>query len=226
MPRGGSTARQRPAAACSSTSERPASVTPVAGSTAADAADGNARAVSTLTDHDAVRASTQVELEGLLRGVDHQQERPVGRLPIGGLAAEGDRDGRGHSSCSSRLCHRLAVRAVPVHVVAATGDRGRAVQELSPAEDRMLAPQPAQVGDEVDERMLAAGGGPVQPADRVVLAVGVVVAGLGAAELVAAEEHRDALRQQQRREEVAALAGAQLQDARVVGRSLRAAGSP
>ena len=39
---------------------------------------------------------------------------------------------------------------------------------------------------------------PVEPRDLVVLAVGVVVAALGAAELVAAEQHRHALRQQQR----------------------------
>ena len=53
---------------------------------------------------------------------------------------------------------------------------------------------------------------PVVPGDLVVLAVGVVVAALGAAELVAAEQHRDALGQQQRGQEVASLAVAQRQD--------------
>ena len=46
---------------------------------------------------------------------------------------------------------------------------------------------------------------PVDPGDLVVLAVGVVVALLGPAHLVAGEQHRDSLRQEQRREEVALL---------------------
>ena len=50
---------------------------------------------------------------------------------------------------------------------------------------------------------------PVVPGHLVVLAVAVVVAVLRAPDLVAAEQHRHALRQQQRREEVALLARAQ-----------------
>ena len=46
---------------------------------------------------------------------------------------------------------------------------------------------------------------------------------LRAAELVAAEDHRHALRQQQRRQQVALLTGAQLVDLGIVGRSLGAA---
>ena len=53
---------------------------------------------------------------------------------------------------------------------------------------------------------------PVVPGDLVVLAVGVVVAVLGAADLVAAEEHGHALRQEQRGQEVALLAAAQRDD--------------
>ena len=64
---------------------------------------------------------------------------------------------------------------------------------------------------------------PLVPGDLVVLAPGVVVAVLGAAQLVAAEEHRDALRQHERHEEVALLAGAQRVDLRIVGRALGAA---
>ena len=54
---------------------------------------------------------------------------------------------------------------------------------------------------------------PVGPADLVVLAVGVVVAALRLAELVAAADHRHALREQQRRHEVALLPLAQLEHA-------------
>ena len=64
---------------------------------------------------------------------------------------------------------------------------------------------------------------PVEPADLVVLAIGVVVALLRARELVARQHHRRALRQQQRCEEVAHLPLAQGVDARIVGRTLGAA---
>ena len=64
---------------------------------------------------------------------------------------------------------------------------------------------------------------PVDPADLVVLAIGVVVAVLRAAELVAGKQHRRALRQQQRREEIALLALAQRDDLGIVGRAFGAA---
>src|SRR3712207_7389951 len=56
----------------------------------------------------------------------------------------------------------------------------------------------------------------VEPGDLGVLAPGVVVAALRAAELVAAEQHRRALAEQQRGQEVALLAGAKRVD---LGRS-------
>ena len=55
---------------------------------------------------------------------------------------------------------------------------------------------------------------PVVPGHLVVLAVGVVVAALGAADLVAAEDHGHAGGQQQRAEQVAPLAGPQRVDRR------------
>ncbi len=64
---------------------------------------------------------------------------------------------------------------------------------------------------------------PVHPCQLAVLAVGVVVATLRARELVAVAEHRYALGQHQRGDEVAHLAGTQLQDARIVGLALRPA---
>src|SRR5581483_3260573 len=57
---------------------------------------------------------------------------------------------------------------------------------------------------------------PVEPGDLTVLAPGVVVALLRAAELVAAEQHRNALRQEQRREEVALLPCTQRVDRGIV----------
>ena len=63
---------------------------------------------------------------------------------------------------------------------------------------------------------------PVEPRDVVVLAVGVVVAALGAADLVAAEHHRHTLAEQQRRHQVPLLALAQRDDRRVVRLALGA----
>ena len=64
---------------------------------------------------------------------------------------------------------------------------------------------------------------PVQPGELVVLAVGVVVAVLRVAELVAGQQHRHALREEQRGDEVALLPLAQRDDVRVVGRPFGAA---
>src|ERR1700687_1389113 len=61
---------------------------------------------------------------------------------------------------------------------------------------------------------------PVLPCDPVVLAVGIVVAVLGAAHLVAAEDHRTALRDQHRGEQVATAAGAQPEDGGILGVAL------
>ena len=51
---------------------------------------------------------------------------------------------------------------------------------------------------------------PIEPADLVVLAIGVVVAVLGPAEFVAARQHRHALGKKEGGEEIAALSGAQV----------------
>ena len=64
---------------------------------------------------------------------------------------------------------------------------------------------------------------PVKPTDIAVLAIGIVVAPLGTAHLVAHEQHRRAGRQHLQREKVLDLAVAQRLDRRIVGRSFRAA---
>ena len=61
------------------------------------------------------------------------------------------------------------------------------------------------------------------PADVAVLAVGVVVALLGATELVAGQQHWRALAEQQRGQHIADLPGADTLDFGIVGRALDAA---
>ena len=103
--------------------------------------------------------------------------------------------------------------------------RGRpAAEEAPPPEHRVLGAQPDERADVVQQLGVVLGADrPVDPGDLVVLAVGVVVALLGAADLVAREQHRHALGQQQRGQEVALLPGPQREDRRVVGRALGAA---
>src|SRR5271165_3519851 len=63
---------------------------------------------------------------------------------------------------------------------------------------------------------------PVVPTDLVVLAVGVVVAALGAQDLIAAAQHGNPLRKKQRRQQVACLYFARPVDLRIIGRPLGA----
>src|SRR5271167_2810027 len=58
---------------------------------------------------------------------------------------------------------------------------------------------------------------PVQPTDFIVLAVGVVVALLGARHFVASENHGNAMRDQQNGDKVLALTRAQFVNRRVIG---------
>ena len=65
--------------------------------------------------------------------------------------------------------------------------------------------------------------GPVEPGQLVVLGVGVVVAALGAADLVAGGQHRRAARQEERGEQGADIGGARGGDDRIGDRSFDAA---
>ena len=94
-------------------------------------------------------------------------------------------------------------------------------EEVAPAEDRLAAAQRDHLADEGLQLLVDAV--PVEPGQLGVLTPGVVVALLAAAELVAAEQHRHALGEQQRGQEVALLAGPQRVDLRIVGVALDAA---
>ena len=92
----------------------------------------------------------------------------------------------------------------------------RAGEEMLPAKHRVILAQATEPRREVDQLALLSGGAPVEPAELIVLAVAVVVAVLGARELISAQQQRDAFGQHQRGQEIAALTGAQLQDILVV----------
>ena len=135
------------------------------------------------------------------------------------LAVEEHADAPGVAGLPVVLAHLAAVEAEPGEVLDAADPPP--LEPAPAAEDRVMAAQlgdPPAPGLEVVVDVV-----PVEPRQLGVLAVGVVVAGLGAADLVAAEDHRHALREQQGGEDVAALLGAQGEHLLVVGLALDAA---
>src|SRR5262249_19433719 len=99
-----------------------------------------------------------------------------------------------------------------------------AVQPALRAKLGELAAQPGQMADEVGEILgLVAKTVPIDPADLIVLAVGIVVAVLRIADLVAGEQQRRTLREQEAGELVLPQLAAQRDDIGIVGRALDAA---
>src|SRR5660398_245726 len=91
------------------------------------------------------------------------------------------------------------------------------------AQHRRVAAQPQQLADQAEQGNLVRADVPVHPGDLVVLAVGVVVAVLGAPHLIARQQHRHAGGQQQGSQQVALQLATDGVDGRVVGRTLDAA---
>ncbi len=99
--------------------------------------------------------------------------------------------------------HRLAVGGEPLQVGSATVARRATGEEGAPPQHRVGGAQAGEVPggrQQVGALLVEV---PVEPGDLVVLAERVVVAALGAADLVSAVEHRHAGGQQQGAEEVA-----------------------
>src|SRR5262249_25526755 len=107
-------------------------------------------------------------------------------------AVEEDPERAGVPLAPVALAHLAAVGLEPADVLdAGTVDRP-AQEPAPPPEDRVAVAQRDQLGGE--RQQVLVGRLPVEPGDLAVLAIGVVVAALGAADLVAPQEHRDALR--------------------------------
>ena len=150
------------------------------------------------------------------------------RFPVNGddHAVEAVRDGLGEDHDQG-----LAGRVVPVALgqgLAVGGSPGdvqigcaadrRAGQESIGAQGGMVAADRHQAGREVDQALV--GARPVQPSDRAILGVGVVVPPLGSAELRAHGQHRRPPRQQERREEGALVGEARGDNGGIVARPL------
>ena len=141
-------------------------------------------------------------------GVEQQQEGVIGDLLAAGVTV-GDRlavveqaDGAGEPGIPVVVAHLGAVGLAPAELGGAAN--GTAAEVAPPPQHGVVAAQRDEAASEVDQILVNVL--PVVPGDLVVLAVGVVVAALGAAGLVAAEQHRGPLGQQQGGQEVALLA--------------------
>ncbi len=123
--------------------------------------------------------------------------------------------------------HPLAIVTKPSDVAHADTMDLAALEEVCALNERMLPPQPDEIPREFEQhRALVVAirlERPIEPGERVVLAVGVVVALLGAADLVSGTQHRGALREQQGRQEIALLPAAHGANAGIVGLALDAA---
>ena len=96
-------------------------------------------------------------------------------------------------------------------------------EERAAPQHGMRFPQRDHHPDEPEEAGVPLPQRPVDPTDRIILAPGVVVAVLGAQELVARQDHRHALRDHEGRHQVPDLPAADREHGRIVGRSLDAA---
>ena len=99
---------------------------------------------------------------------------------------------------------------------------GAAREKAAAVQHRTCMPDVRQLAGEIVQLLLFGSPVPGKPTGFIVLAVGVVVAMLGAAVFIAAAQHGHALAEQQRSQEVAFLAGAQLVCGFVWGFAFRA----
>src|ERR1700722_10463982 len=118
--------------------------------------------------------------------------------------------------------HALAVRAKPDNVFVRMLGVGIMVIEHAAVEIRMLLPVLDHALRELQKRFSGGVQIPVIPRQFVVLTVTIVVALLGARELIAAADHRGTLREHERAPEIAHLPLAQLDDVRIVSGALHA----
>src|SRR6266513_3025755 len=87
----------------------------------------------------------------------------------------------------------------------------------------MILPELNKSSCELQKLVLLFVAYPIEPTDLVVLAISIVIPVLRPAPLIAAGQHRHALRQKKRRQEISALTIAQGIDLCVIGRSFDAA---
>ena len=149
------------------------------------------------------------EVERLVVGVEQQQERVVpDGLPLlvhllDRVSREPEPEAPGRAVRPLLVGHLLPVGSKPRQVLDLRTRDAATLEEASPVEHGMAETETYQAPRELDLGLGGARQRPVDPRELVVLAVGVVVSLLGPPDLVAPEQHRHALGQEESGEEVA-----------------------
>jgi hypothetical protein len=147
----------------------------------------------------AIRSTGQGEGDRLVIGIEQDEEHIVLHRPaplvalIHDVAVQQQADAADQAVRPLLVVHLQAIRAVPLDVLDLVAPDGPSLEEGAAMEDRVLLAQRDQPLGEAEQLALVPIEIPVEPADRVILAVGVVVPALGAPPLVAGDEHRHAL---------------------------------
>ena len=172
-------------------------------------------------------AGRQGELDGLMMGVEHQEQRRVRSSPLD--ARRLPAPVQQHAEAAQFRCptprpsSRSRWRRSRTTSFTSRSGFISPVRKRETPQHRVEMKRRRQATEEVHERQTLLIHLPMDPADLVVLAIGVVVAVLRPAELVAGADHRRALRQDQRGEQIAELTPSQRLNVLVVSRPLGAA---
>ena len=141
----------------------------------------------------ALRHRRQAEIDLIVMGVDHQQQRGVGpgTTNPGFLGAAIHQHAQAAALAVFPLLggHFVAIRREPGDVLHADVFVVVAHQETPAPQDRVRQAQLDQALDELEQGLAVIVQVPVDPADLAVLAIGIVVAVLSASELVPGDDH-------------------------------------
>ena len=172
-------------------------------------------------------AGRQCELHHVVVGVEHDKKGCVLAPPLdpADLCASVQK----HAETAGEFVvpglgrHLRSVRVDPGYILDVDVRIYLAGEKPGSAQDRIKMEQRREAPKKLDQRQLLFVQLPVRPADLVVLAIGVVVAVLSAAEFIAGAHHRRTLREQERCEKIAHLPPAESPDFGVVARAFGAA---
>ena len=154
----------------------------------------------------------QTELNGFVMGIEQQQEAVIGD-PLAAVVESKesavDEDAQRPSVANFPVLtrHLLARGLEPCAIFDANAMNWAPLEPIATVKHWVGLSQLNDRASEGKEALVHAR--PVQPRDLVVLAICIVVASLSPSEFVPGNQHRDALREQQRRQEIPHLANSQ-----------------
>src|SRR5205807_8437157 len=104
------------------------------------------------------------------------------------------------------VAHFVATRVKPHHIFDLASPDSSALEKLRSTKNGMIAPELNHFPGELEQRLLFfVAFLPIEPADLVVLTIGIVIAVLSPAEFISPAKHRHTLRNEQRGEKITPL---------------------